>query len=116
MFPAPVAVGTGTAFIVADIHRVTGFRHHFSGGAVADLSAEGRRKAAGKGQAMRGGRFPITNRTDLSNAIDAVGRAKGGEAGRKAVRRFIIKRARALGLSSMIPDSWNSDGSLKSGS
>ena len=83
---------------------------------MADLSTEGRRKAASKGQAMRGGRFPINNREDLANAIRAVGRAKGGEAGRQAVRRFIIKRARALGLSSMIPDSWASDGSIKGGS
>lgn len=83
---------------------------------MADLSAEGRRRAAGKGQAMRGGRFPITNRADLQNAIHAVGRANGGEAGRRAVRRFIISRARALGLSPMIHDSWASDGSLKGGS
>lgn len=63
---------------------------------------------------MQGGRFPIRNRSDLQNAIRAVGRAKGGEEGRRKVRRYIIRRAKALGLSSMIPDSWGSDGSLKS--
>jgi hypothetical protein len=62
---------------------------------------------------MPGGRFPIRNREDLLKAIRAVGRAKGGERGRTTVRRFIIKRARALGLASLIPDSWNSDGTLK---
>lgn len=79
---------------------------------MADLSADARRQAADRGQAMPGGRFPIRNRTDLENAIRAVGRAKGGEAGRAAVRRFIIKRARALGLTALIPDNWNSNGSL----
>jgi hypothetical protein len=73
-----------------------------------------------KGHAMpapgqdRPGRFPIENRADLENAIRAVGRAKGGEKARRLVRRFVMKRARALGLSSMIPDNWNPDGSLKS--
>lgn len=81
---------------------------------MADLSEKQRQNAASKGQAMRGGRFPIRNRADLENAIHAVGRAKGGKSGRAAVRRFIIKRARALNLTSLIPDSWGSDGSLKS--
>lgn len=77
-----------------------------------------RRKLAAKGQAMPdpqggGGRYPIRNRADLEKAIKAVGRAKGGEEGRRAVRRWIIKRARALGLSNLIPDNWASDGSLK---
>jgi hypothetical protein len=81
---------------------------------MADFTEKQRQQAASKGQAMQGGRFPIRNRNDLQNAIHAVGRAKGGDAGRAQVRRFIIKRARALGLMNMIPDSWNSDGSLKS--
>lgn len=80
---------------------------------MADVSAAERERAEQRGQAMRGGRFPIRNRTDLTNAIRAVGRAQGGEQGRRSVRRFIIKRARALGATNMIPDSWNSDGSLK---
>lgn len=77
-------------------------------------NAAARRKAEDKGQAMPGGRFPIRNREDLAKAIRAVGRAKGGESGRGAVRRFIIKRARALGLANMIPANWAADGSLKS--
>jgi hypothetical protein len=81
---------------------------------VAGPTADQRRKAESKGQAMTGGRFPITDRESLLKAIKAVGRAKGGEAGRQAVRRFIIKRARALGLTSLLPDNWSADGSLKS--
>ena len=76
-------------------------------------SAAQRRKAESKGQAMSGGRFPITDRESLLKAIKAVGRAKGGPAGQAAVRRFIIARAKALGLSSLIPSSWAADGSLK---
>ena len=77
-----------------------------------------RRDLAKQGKAMpdangAGGRFPIRNRADLEKAIKAVGRAKGGEAGRKAVRKFIISRARALDLNWLIPDSWAADGSLK---
>ena len=62
----------------------------------------------------RPGRFPIRNAADLDNAIRAVGRAKGGDAGRNAVRRFIMRRAKALNLSSRIPENWAADGSLKS--
>lgn len=79
---------------------------------MADISAAARKQAASQGQAMPGGRFPIRDKADLQNAIHAVGRAQGGEAGRAAVRRFIIKRAKALGASDMIPGSWRPDGTL----
>jgi len=42
-----------------------------------------------------------------------VGRARGGEEGRRLVRRHIMRRAKTLGLTSMIPDQWAADGSLK---
>jgi hypothetical protein len=85
---------------------------------VAGPDTQTRRSLAKKGKAMpdsegSGGRFPIRNREDLAKAIKAVGRAKGGEEGRRKVRRFIMRRARELGLTSMIPDSWSSDGSVK---
>lgn len=76
---------------------------------MAEISQKVRDTAASNGNAMPGGRFPIRNKADLANAIQAVGRANPGD--RNAVRRFIIKRARALGAS--FPDSWNADGSLK---
>lgn len=60
-----------------------------------------------------GGRFPIRNAADLDKAIKAVGRAKGGEQGRRKVRRFVMTRARALGFSARIPSSWQADGSVK---
>jgi hypothetical protein len=88
---------------------------------VSRPNAEQMRQAVKAGQAMPAdggpGRFPIRNGGDLDKAIRAVGRAggpDGTEADRAKVRRFVIKRARALGLSSLIPDTWNPDGSLKS--
>lgn len=85
---------------------------------MAGPDTDTRKKLAKSGKAMpdsegSGGRFPIRNRSDLAKAIKAVGRAKGGEEGRRKVRRFIIRRAKALNLSNMIPDSWQSNGSVK---
>lgn len=80
---------------------------------MADMSAHVRQMAAKQGDAMPGGRYPIRNQSDLENAIRAVGRAKGGDEGRAQVRRFIMRRARALGMSKLIPDTWSGDGSLK---
>lgn len=79
----------------------------------------GQRKMFSKqGVAMQDGSFYIRNASDLSNAINAVGRAtpnasESETARRNSVRRHIIKRAAALKLSHMIPDTWNSDGTLK---
>lgn len=84
---------------------------------MATFTQEQRERLARQGKAMQGGRFPIRNRSDLDNAISAVGRTRPNTAAARAkVRRFIIRRARALGASDAIPDSWASDGSLKSSS
>lgn len=80
---------------------------------LAGPSAAERKRAAAKGQAMSGGRFPIRNHDDLKKAIHAVGRAKPGSEHNK-VRRFVIKRAKAIGGSHLIPSHWSADGSLKS--
>lgn len=80
------------------------------------VATEKRNRAESSGAAMPGGRYPIENEDDLAKAIKAVGRAggpDGTEADRKAVRRHIMKRARALGKADMIPQSWSSDGTLK---
>jgi hypothetical protein len=55
--------------------------------------------------------FPLDDREDLENAVRAVGRAG---ASHNAVRKFIIARAKVMGLSSLIPASWKPDGSLRS--
>lgn len=66
------------------------------------FSEEQRRSAAKTGAAMPDGSFPIMNQSDLRNAIQAFGRAKD----KAAAKRHIIKRARAMGMTSMLPDGW----------
>lgn len=51
-----------------------------------------------------GGRFPIRNEADLRKAIQAIGRVRPGD--RAKVIAFIKRRAAALGLSRLIPDTW----------
>ncbi|MGH3097877.1 MAG: HK97 family phage prohead protease [Streptosporangiales bacterium] len=81
-----------------------------------DLNAAAKRYAASQGWAMDDGSYPIRpadnhGRTDLEKAISAVGRGSGSH---DAIRQHIIRRAKALGLSDLIPENWNSDGSLRS--
>lgn len=68
-----------------------------------------RDRMAKSGEAMPDGSYPIADAEDLDNAIHAVGRGSGDH---DAIRRHIIKRAKALGLSSKIPGNWGEDGSL----
>jgi hypothetical protein len=68
-----------------------------------DYSAATRRRMAAEGQAMPDGSFPIANEADLRNAIQSVGRAANYE----AARRHIIRRARALGLTDILPEEWS---------
>lgn len=88
---------------------------------MATPSADKMRRLVHQGKAMpapgqsRPGRFNIENADDLKNAILAVGRVKPPtDEARAKVRRFIIKRAKAMGLSNRIPDNWDSSGNLKS--
>jgi hypothetical protein len=69
-----------------------------------------RDEMAKAGLAMPDGAYPIKDAEDLDNAISTVGL---GNAPDSAIRKHIIARAQALGLSSKIPDSWNADGSKK---
>lgn len=84
---------------------------------MAGPDAQTRQNLAKQGKAIpggnSGGRFPIRNEADAKKAIQAVGRASGGPAGQAKVRRFIMKRLRALNLSNLIPSNWAPDGSLK---
>jgi hypothetical protein len=56
--------------------------------------------------------FPIADREDLANAIRAVG-GRASKSPPRAIRKFIMNRAKAMGLASMIPATWASDGNLK---
>jgi starvation-inducible DNA-binding protein len=63
-----------------------------------------RDELAKAGKALRDGSYPIRNKADLKNAIRAIGRAN--KAKRAAVKRHILKRAKALGATKLIPESW----------
>jgi hypothetical protein len=69
------------------------------------FSADERADAADAGQAMPDGSYPIKNVEDLKNAIQAYGRAKDPA----AVKRHIIRRARALNAVNQLPEGWNVD-------
>lgn len=67
------------------------------------FSPEKRRDLAKNGMALPDGSFPIVTEEDLKNAIAAFGRAKS----KAAAKRHIMKRARALKRSDLIPDKWD---------
>lgn len=66
------------------------------------FTAAERQQAETSGAALPGGGFPIESTGDLKNAIRAIGRAKDPA----KVKAHIQCRAKALGLSSLIPDTW----------
>jgi len=61
-----------------------------------------REQLATSGAALSDGSYPIVNRGDLENAIQAYGRASN----KGAVKEHIMRRARALGLEELIPQAW----------
>lgn len=74
---------------------------------MATFSAKQRRQLAASGAAMDDGSYPIRNASDLDNAIHAIGRGSGSHA---AIKAHIVKRAKALGLTSRLPADWNVTG------
>lgn len=75
---------------------------------MATFTMEQRVKLAEKKEAMPDGSFPIRNASDLKNAIQAFGRAKDKE----ATKAWIIKRAKELELSDLLPESWGEEDSI----
>jgi len=67
------------------------------------FSPEQRRNLAERKLALPDGSFPIVNAGDLRNAVSAFGRAKS----KTAARAHIIRRAKALGATGILPDDWN---------
>ena len=80
---------------------------------MAKYSADQLRQMLARGQAMRNPSgdpsYPIGDDDDLAAAVHAVGR---GGASANAIRRYIMGRAKAMGKTGMIPDTWQADGSL----
>ena len=86
--------------------------------ATPDIATMRKLRAQGKAMppAKPGGRprFNITDAASLDDAIKAVGRVRPAtDEARAKVRRYVMARATALGLSSRIPPTWAADGSLK---
>ena len=67
-----------------------------------EFSAEQRRSAADSGAALPDGSFPIHNKSDLHNAMQAIGRAKDPARAKAHIKR----RAKALGLSDELTDAF----------
>jgi 2'-5' RNA ligase len=61
-----------------------------------------RRKAASESKALPDGSFPIRSVPELKKAVQAYGRAKN----KPRAKRFIIRRARGLGRTDLLPEAW----------
>jgi hypothetical protein len=71
---------------------------------LAVINRKQRMKLAEEGKALPNGSFPIRNASDLKNAVHAYGRSKPGQRG--MVRRHIMKMARKLDKTDLIPSNW----------
>lgn len=80
---------------------------------MAKYDADELKALGAKGEAFKNSdgsfSYPIADGEDLKNAVHAVGR---GNADHNDIRKFIIARAAALGMSDAIPDNWSADGSI----
>lgn len=71
-----------------------------------DVSSATRKKYAQKGWALDDGSFPIANQADLRRAVRAYGQTTPDK--KAKVRRHIMRRARGLGRTDLIPETWKS--------
>ena len=67
------------------------------------FTAEKRQALAAQGKALPDGSYPIENRTDLANAIKAVGRANNVA----QVKAHIVAQAKRLGATDALPAEWS---------
>jgi hypothetical protein len=102
------------AVMSAEVQKAAAEWSEYVAFAKAKYSADKMRALGAKGHAMSTGDgeydYPIDDAEDLGRAIHAVGR---GGADHDKIRAYIIRRARAMGMSDQIPDGWSSDGSPK---
>ena len=68
-----------------------------------EFSKEEREDFSKKGLAMSDGSYPIINTSDLKNAIQAFGRTGENKA---KTKQHIMKRAKELNQTNLIPDNW----------
>lgn len=84
----------------------------------SDPTAKQRKLWSNLGWAMPDGSYYIRplnqgGADDLSNAVRAVGRGENAGTSGASIRKHIMTRAKDLGLTKDIPDTWNPDGTLK---
>jgi hypothetical protein len=77
----------------------------------ADVDKLGAAGLAWKKPDGSGYSFPCETEADVKNAVIAVNRAR--PAWRPAVRRYIMRRAKALGCADLIPPTWMASGALE---
>lgn len=70
-----------------------------------ELSHDERMRLADEGKAMPDGSYPTPDETYLAHAFEAYGRE--AEASRPELRRYLVRRAVALGRCDLIPDDWH---------
>ncbi len=75
-----------------------------------EYNTEERKSMADSGEALPDGSYPIADEEDLKNAIQSFGLGKN----HSAAAKHIAKRAKALGLSDLIPDTEDFQKALKS--
>lgn len=78
---------------------------------MTDYTDAQRKQMAAAGTAMSDGSYPIANTSDLKNAIQAAGRNQSPEQ-QVVIRKWIMRRAKALNATTLIPKSWKPDGTL----
>lgn len=66
------------------------------------FTADERKKLADEGKALPDGSYPIRNKSDLRDAIKSYGLGKD----HLAAKKHIMKRAKSLGVSDIIPKNW----------
>lgn len=71
---------------------------------MADYSHEERMRLAAEGKAMPDGSYPTKTEDDLEHAFRAYGRETGDKA---ALRRYLVRRAVAMGRTDLIPPNWH---------
>jgi hypothetical protein len=94
------------------LHRQRARAHEFRRDRTqAEVDRLGEQGLAHKALDGSGYHFPVENEGDLRNAIEAVNRARAGE--RWSIRKFLIRRAKELGLMALIPRHWEAAGHLE---
>lgn len=78
---------------------------------IMNYSSQDREQMAKSGEAMPDGSFPITNREDLKNAVQSIGRAKDPAAAKK----HIMARAQEMGMMDMLPADWTGNANKMDG-